>query len=121
MKALHSPEDILENPADYGFCTFEEFVKNRERWRGRADDEVTAIDRGDPALGCPQRYYLDAGVSGTVRLECLEDGERISRELGLNFYTDFFVKPQLRKDVTLRRGFYNEVTFVPKRRFCASA
>ncbi len=117
MRAMSGIEDVCERPEDYGFCSFEDFRKNKERWKGRPDDEVTAIDRGDKTLNCLQRYYMDTGGSGRHRLESLEHGERIAKEMGLDFYKDFLVKPQLRQDSSLRRGFYNEVTFVPKRRF----
>ncbi len=117
---LESIEDLEQNPEAFGFCTFEQFVSNREKWRGRKDDEIASIDAGDPFLGCEQRYYMDCMGSGVIRLDSLESGERIAADQGLDFYRDYVVKPQLRKDITTRRGFYNEVTFVPKVRKVAS-
>ncbi len=77
-RPAESMEELLEDPADYGFCSFEEFVKNKEKWKGRKDDEVSSIDAGDRTLGCVQRYYIQAPGAGTVRLSSLEHGERIA-------------------------------------------
>lgn len=124
MRSLDGIEDLLANPKDFGFCTFQEFQKNRDYWMtrrlGRHDEEVASIDAGDPNLGCKQKYFMDTD-SGIIRLEALEDGERIAADMGLNFFRDFLVKPQVRHDPGSRRGYYTEVTFVPKRRLAARA
>jgi hypothetical protein len=116
---MDSIDDLIRNPEAFGFCTFDQFRANRQHWnerfQGRKDEEVTAIDRG-LALGCEQRYYIDCAGSGTVRLDSLEQGERIASDMGMDLHRDFLVRPQLRQDMTTRRGFYNEVTFVPKER-----
>lgn len=92
--------------------TFEEFRKTKEKWMGRLDDEIAAIDRGDPLLGCRQRYYVeDAG--GRYRVESLEQAERIAVDMGLSLFHDFITDPQLRPDGA--SGFFNEVTFRSKR------
>lgn len=101
-------DDIAENPTKFGMPTLDEFTRNKEKWMGRDDDEIAAIDRGDPVLGCRQRYYIE-----NYRVESLEQAERIARDMGLNLFHDFVVHPQLRPDHGA--GFYNEVTFRPKR------
>lgn len=105
--------DVLARPHEFGFCTFEEYSRKhyskREQMIGRHDDEVAAIDRGDPMLGCLQRYYVE-----NYRADSLEQCERIAHEMGMNLHRDFLVKPQLRHDPSTRLGFYNEVRFVPK-------
>lgn len=106
-----SIEDIVENPTKFGMPTLEEFTKNKEKYMGRADDEITAVDRGDPQLGCLQRYYIE-GDGGRYRVDSLEQAERIARDMGRSLSHDFILDPQLRPDD--RGGFYNEVTFRPK-------
>lgn len=113
---IQMPETIEElalNPEKYGMPTFEQFVKNKDRYVGRQDDEIAAIDRGDPVLGCTQKYLMETDV-GPVTLDSIEQADRIAREMGLSLFTDFIACPQIRDDKTLRRGFYNEVTFRTK-------
>ncbi len=112
-RQLESIEDLEQNPEAFGFCTFQQFVKNREKWTGRKDEEIAGVDRG-LQLGCTQRYFIECLGSGRVRLDSLEEGERIAKDQGLDFYSDYVVKPQLRHDPMLRQGYYNEVTFYPK-------
>lgn len=113
---IQMPETIEElalNPEKYGMPTFDEFRKNKERYLGRYDDEIASIDRGDPVLGATQRYFIETDA-GTVRLESLEQAERIAKEMGMSLYTDFMACPQIKDDKTLRLGYYNEVTFRTK-------
>jgi len=107
MRAPESLEDIISNPTRFGMPTFEEFRKNKEKYLGRADDMIAAIDRGDPLLGCRQKYYVEH-----YRVESLEHAERIARDMGLSLFHDFVIDPQLRPDDS--GGFYNEVTFRAK-------
>jgi hypothetical protein len=104
MAVAESIEELAENPTKFGMPTFSEFSKNKEKWMGRADDEIAAIDRGDPMLGCRQKYYVEQ-----YRVESLEQAERIARDMGHDLFHDFVVHPQLRPDGGA--GFYNEVTF----------
>lgn len=105
MPAPQTIEDLAENPNKYGMPTFEEFRKNKEKWMGRADEEIAAIDKGDPMLKCKQRYFIES-----YRVDSLEQAERIAIDMGYDLFRDFVICPQLRPDETLR-GFYNEVTF----------
>lgn len=103
---MHTPEDLEElmsNPGRWGVPTLDEFTRNREKYMGRPDDEIAAIDRGDRMLGCRQRYYVEQ-----YRVTSLEQAERIAMDMGLSLFHDFIVDPQLRPDSS---GFYNEVTF----------
>lgn len=102
-----SIEDIAENPTKFGMPTLEEFVRNKEKYMGRPDDELIAIDKGDPQLGCLQKYYVDG-----YRVDSLEQAERIARDMGFDLRHDFVLDPQLRPDD--RGGFYNEVNFRAK-------
>lgn len=108
---MHMPESIeelAENPAKYGVPTLEEFVRNREKYQGRYDDEIIAIDKGDQNLGCKQKYKVN-GYSA----ESLEHAERLARDMGYNLFQDFIVDPQVRADSSVR-GYYTEVNFRPK-------
>ena len=103
-----SLEDLEQNPNKYGMPTLDEFSRNREKYMGREDDEIAAIDAGDPALGCRQKYYVEH-----YRVDSLEQAQRIALDMGLNLFHDFIVDPQLRTDSG--GGFYNEVRFRSKR------
>lgn len=107
MISPDSIDDLMENPSKFGMPTLAEFVRNKEKFMGREDDEIAAIDRGDPLLGCRQRYYVEH-----YRVESLEQAQRIASDMGLNLYHDFIIDPQLRPDGAA--GFYNEVTFRSK-------
>lgn len=104
-------EDLVDNPEKFGMPTFDAFRRNKEKWTGRYDDEIAAIDRGDPVLGIRQRYYLWDGAAD-YRCESLEQAERIARDMGLNLHEDFVVDPQVKQDSD---GLYNHVTFRSKR------
>lgn len=108
MIAPESLEELIKHPTRYGMPTFAEFRRNKEKFMGRADDEIAAIDRGDPMLGCRQKYYVEH-----YPVESLEQAERIARDMGLSLFHDFIIDPQLRPDHGA--GFYNEVTFRSKR------
>ena len=112
MKIAESVDELSERPEDFGFCDFETFRKNKEKWIGRDDDELAAIDKGDPLLGCKQVYYIED--DSNYRVDSLEQAERLAREMGLNIFKDFAVKPQI-KPVGHNGKFYNEVTFKSKR------
>lgn len=104
-------EDIMENPTKYGLPTFEEFRANKEKWLGRKDDDIAAVDRGDPMLGCFQKYYIETAVGRRYGPFPLELIETMAIEEGMNLHHDFIKDPQLRPDGA--GGFYNEVTFRP--------
>lgn len=111
MRLPDSIEELTENPSKFGMPTFEEFRKNKERWMGRPDDELAAIDAGDKILGCRQKYFIE-GDGGRYSCDSLEHVQRIADDMGLNLYHDFVIDPQLRPDGAA--GFYNEVTFRAK-------
>jgi hypothetical protein len=102
-----SIQDIAENPERYGMPTLSEFVRNKEKYMGRPDDELAAIDQGDPQLGCLQKYYVEG-----YRVDSLDQADRIARDMGYDLCKDFILDPQLRPDD--RGGFYNEVNFRAK-------
>jgi hypothetical protein len=103
-------EDLMTNPNDYGMPTFDEFRKNKSKYMANPEEKIAAIDRGDPMLGCFQKYYVEYGLKkyGPLPLETLE---RIAIAEGLSLHHDFIEDPQLKEDG--RGGFYNEVTFRP--------
>lgn len=103
--------DILDNPEAYGLPTFEDFQKNPAKWKRRPEDEINAIDRGDPMLGCFQKYYIQTRTGRRYGPYSLELIESIAVDEGLNIHHDFIKDPQLRPDGS--GGFYNEVTFKP--------
>lgn len=104
-----SIEEMMESPTKFGMPTLSEFMRDKERYVGRPDDEVVAIDRGDSILKCRQKYYVEG-----YAVDCLEQGQRIAQEMGLDFFRDFVVKPQLKPDPHSRMGYYNEVSFWSK-------
>lgn len=107
MRQAESIEELAEDPTKYGAPTAEEFSRNKEKYLGRPDDEIAAIDRGDPILKCKQVYYIEADAR--YRLDSLEQAERIARDMGASLFHDFAACPQLRPNDS--GGFYNEVTF----------
>lgn len=109
VQTADSIDDFMENPTKFGMPTFEEFVRNKEKYLGRYDEELEGIERGDHNLQCKQRYFMHG-----VELDSLEQAERIAREEGLSIHRDYVVKPQVRHAPDLRRGYYLEVTFMPK-------
>lgn len=108
-------EDLMANPRAYGLPTPDEYRRNRTKFKeqffGREDDEIAAIDRGDPLLGCRQKYFIATSLH-TYQCKSLEDAQRIALDMGLNLFKDFSVDPQLRSDGT--GGIVNHVTFQPK-------
>lgn len=111
MSGANSIDDLLSDPHRYGFCTFEEFRRNKEKWLGRADDEISSVDAGDRNLQCRNVYYLESDA-GRYRVDSLEQAERIALDMGLNLFHDFLIKPQVREDISARN--YIEVTFLAK-------
>lgn len=110
VKVAESIEELLANPTEFGMPSFEDFRKNKAKYLGRKDDEIASIDRGDTNLKCKQVYF----VCGH-RVTSLEQGERIARDMGYDFYSDFQAKPQVMPDSSVR-GYYIRVNFVPKKR-----
>jgi len=104
-------DDILEDPRAYGIPTFEEFRKNKSKYMRRSEEEVEAIDRGDPMLGCFQRYYIEDNRGRRYGPYSLELIQAVAIDEGLNLEHDYIKDPQLRPDG--QGGFYNEVTFRP--------
>lgn len=104
-------EDITENPTAYGLPPFEVFCKNKEKWMGRKDAEIAAIDRGDPMLGCLQKYFFETASGRRYGPFPLELIETMAIEEGMILHHDFIKDPQLKPDS--RGGFYTEVTFRP--------
>lgn len=111
MPMFDTIDELASNPGKYGVPTLEEVTRKhyskRDVMFGRDDEMLEAIDRGDPLLGCRQKYYIDH-----YRVSSLEQAQRISRDMGYRFPDDFVVDPQLRADE--RGGFYNHVTFRSK-------
>lgn len=109
---LDLTDDMQETFKRLGVCTFEEFRKNKEKYLGRYDDEIAAVDKGSQLLGCLNRYIIE-DLNGTpYKLDAIETAERIAMDMGLSLFHDFMVAPQLRPDD--RGGYYSEVTFRPK-------
>jgi hypothetical protein len=113
-----SLEDLAAHPEKYGIPSAAEVFRGtyskRDQFCGREDDEIAAVDRGDPVLGCIQRYYITDGGQ-EYRVESLECAERIAMDMGLKLFHDFNIDPQLTPDDGCRKGFYNRVTFRSKR------
>lgn len=104
-------QELQENPTKFGAPTFEEFSRNRERYMGRYDDMLAAIDKGDTLLKCKQKYYVE-----NYRVDSLEHAERVARDMGANIHNEdhFVIDPQVKPDSSVR-GFHLEVTFRLKR------
>jgi hypothetical protein len=111
-RAPDSIEEMTENPELFGMPTFEDFRRNKEKYLGRKDDAVSAVDAGDRTLKCRQKYFMKDANGIRYSVCSLEEAERIALDMGGNLHQDFAIKPQLRPDDA--GGFYNEVTFVSK-------
>jgi hypothetical protein len=104
-------EDILADPHKYGLPTFSEFCKNKAKWMPDPMAEINSVDRGDPMLGCFQKYFVEDKRGKRFGPLPLEMIEAISLDMGLSLEHDFIKDPQLRPNGA--GGFFNEVTFRP--------
>ena len=113
LQGPDSIDEMLERPEKFHMPTFEEFQKRgREHYFGRKDDMTSAIDKGDPLLGCRQKYFIMSESGHRYEVSCLEVAERIALDMGGDLHQNFIPDPQLRPDGA--GGFYNEVTFISK-------
>lgn len=114
MKIAQSVEEIQENPTQYGMPTFDEFIRNKEKYLGRHDEVLASIDAGDRNTGAIQKYYIETDC-GTIRLDSLEQAERIAIEMGLSIHNEshFKVDPQYQHGDIAGKHYIN-VTFRPK-------
>lgn len=85
-------EDVVQNPHHYGMPTFEEYVKNRDKYLGRKDDWFSAVDKGSSILSRRVKKHIYK-VHG-VTCESLEQAERIAGEMGLDAWK-LVPKPQV--------------------------
>jgi hypothetical protein len=45
-KMARIDSDLLRDPTKYGFCTFEEFRKNKDKWRPNPEQALASIEQG---------------------------------------------------------------------------
>ena len=73
-------EDLMADPNKFGAPTFEQFCKNPERFRGRADDILSSVDRGSSIIGSVQKQVYE--IEG-VRCSTLEAVEKVAADMGI--------------------------------------
>lgn len=75
--------DFARNADKHGFCTYEQFKKNPDKWRPHKDQLFRSVDKGafDDNLKksiADYRYYFEG-----YRCETMESVENLSREMGI--------------------------------------
>lgn len=78
-------EEFIQFGDKYGFCTFEQFCRNPEKWRDKKDDLFASADKGGTINKVAQKFFYE--VCG-YRTQRLEEVERIVRDEGLKV-TDY--------------------------------
>lgn len=74
-------DDLMAEPESYGLPTFDQFVKNSEKYLGRDDDRFMEVDRGSKNLDRHvQRHVYE--IEG-YRCKSLEEVERIAAQQGI--------------------------------------
>ena len=72
-------EEFCKFGDKYGFCTFEQFAQNPDKWRKR-DDLLASADKGGTINSIAQKFIYEIGGYRTRKLE---EVERIARSEGL--------------------------------------
>jgi hypothetical protein len=75
----------MEHPERYGFCSFEDFRKNKEKWKFSADRLFEAV-QGAGTAHKQRLKKLRFEINGH-RAESLEQVQRIAKEEGLSLET----------------------------------
>ena len=75
--------DFAKNADKYGFCTYEQFKKNPDKWRPNRNQLLTSVDNGAQEGSLKNkiestRYYLEG-----YRCEKLEKVEDLAREMNI--------------------------------------
>lgn len=83
MSQLHKiDENILSKPEDYGFCSFKDFRKNKDKWRKPKDSLLQSVDGGSKEFADvigDHRYYLDGHRGETLEsIEAMANSEGAS-------------------------------------------
>lgn len=76
-------DKILSDPKSAGFCTFEEFRKNKDKWTPKKDMLFQSVDIGGHDESIKRdirdhRYYLDG-----YRCETLEAVDTLAKTMGI--------------------------------------
>lgn len=82
---MNSIADLIKDPKKYGFCTFEEYRKDKKRWQFNAE-QIFEIVQGAGTNHKKSLKKLRFEVNGH-RAETLEQVQRIAREEGLDMRT----------------------------------
>lgn len=62
-------QNINKRPEDYGFCSFSDFRKNKDKWIKPKDSLFQSVDNGSQEVKNDiryQRYYLDGHLCETI-------------------------------------------------------
>jgi hypothetical protein len=105
----------MKNPEAYGAPSFDQFVKNREKWIGRDDELMGLVDGGQSLIPGvkTQKYYfvpIVGGVNGKpVPCKALVDVERMAKDCGATL-RELDIQPNIENDgagtYTLHIHFY---------------
>lgn len=91
MKELNSIDDVLESPEAFGWVSFENYKRNRDKYVGRDDDEFALIDRGSTLINNVRRQIYE--VEG-YRVKSLDEAERVAKNMGYDI-RDLEAKPEV--------------------------
>jgi hypothetical protein len=107
---MESPslEDLQNDPNKYGLPTFEQFRKDKHKWRlhQTTDDTMACVDAGDRNLKAHQRYYVNG-----YWVPSLESAEIHAKNMGLDLHEHFNFFPQVIHEPGERLGYYIAVHF----------
>jgi len=86
MKAINkdtSIEDLQNNPSAYGAPTFEEFKRSPEKYLGREDENLSAVDKGSAIFKDSNMVRRHVYEIEGHRCKSLEQVTRIAAEQGI--------------------------------------
>ena len=75
-------QELTTNPNKFGMPTFDEYVRNRDKYIGSEEETLASADRGSTALNRTVKRHVYE-VEG-YRCKSLEEVERIARSQGID-------------------------------------
>lgn len=92
IAAVKDVDEVFENPEYYGLPTFDDFVKNQDKYLGREDEALEQVDRGSKNLEKHvQRHIYE--IEG-YRCKSLEEVERVAKAQGISL-SELDYRPQV--------------------------
>lgn len=107
-------EDVLENPTRFGMPTFEEFQKNPDKYKGRADEILESADKSTTVKQF--RDLIERQTYSAFGFDCGTSLEKVERViLGEGYVlTDMQMVPRVSPEIGGKVRI--NIDFVPKAR-----